>query len=292
MTSGHEEYWSLAQRNNVEAARNAGVHMAFFGEEVGMAKTRWENSIDGTNTTYRTLVCYKESFRGRIDPMDPPICTGAWRDMSYSPPDDGGRPEIALVGSQFAVDAGRNDTMYVDALAGRDRLWRNTSVAALGPGQSASYPQTLGTQWDESPDNGYLPPGLIQMSSSSYYVPDRLNGLAFWARSGYPPPYLLQAFQRRAGVLSWNGAVAMGLGHPPRRRHRLRRSSPTFSRPPSISSLTCRPNPPRCSRDYCAPPPRRTPRRPYLGCSPPQRPTRPAPWPPSAARPSTLAAEW
>ncbi|HUM66373.1 MAG TPA: hypothetical protein PLV32_11025, partial [Chitinophagaceae bacterium] len=39
---GHDEYWSKEQRNNVEAARNAGVHLAFFtGNEVYW-KTRWE----------------------------------------------------------------------------------------------------------------------------------------------------------------------------------------------------------------------------------------------------------
>ncbi len=30
LSVGHDEYWSKEQRNNVEAARNAGVHIAFF----------------------------------------------------------------------------------------------------------------------------------------------------------------------------------------------------------------------------------------------------------------------
>jgi hypothetical protein len=35
MSVGHDEYWSAAQRNNVEAARNAGKHLAFFsGNEI------------------------------------------------------------------------------------------------------------------------------------------------------------------------------------------------------------------------------------------------------------------
>ncbi len=69
LTTGHDEYWSGPQRTNVEAARNAGVNMAFFtGNEV-FWKTRWENSTDGSNTPYRTLVCYKETLANAV--IDP-----------------------------------------------------------------------------------------------------------------------------------------------------------------------------------------------------------------------------
>ena len=59
---GHDEYWSKEHRENVEAARNAGVHIAFFSGNEVYWKTRWENN-DGTED--RTLVCYKEGFLGR-----------------------------------------------------------------------------------------------------------------------------------------------------------------------------------------------------------------------------------
>lgn len=82
---GHDEYWSAGQRTNVETARAAGVSLAFFsGNEVSW-KTRWESSIDGSNTPYRTLVCYKESLAdAKIDPS--PVWTGYWRDPRFSPP--------------------------------------------------------------------------------------------------------------------------------------------------------------------------------------------------------------
>ena len=60
MSVGHDEYWSGPQRANVEAARDAGVNLAFFSGNEGYWKTRWETSIDGSGTTYRTLVTYKE----------------------------------------------------------------------------------------------------------------------------------------------------------------------------------------------------------------------------------------
>ena len=57
------------QRDNVEAAGAAGVNLAFFSGNEIFWKTRWENSIDGSGTPYRTLVTYKETLAGaKIDP--------------------------------------------------------------------------------------------------------------------------------------------------------------------------------------------------------------------------------
>ena len=44
MSSGHDEYWSGGQRANVEAARDAGVNLAFFSGNEVFWKTRWEPS--------------------------------------------------------------------------------------------------------------------------------------------------------------------------------------------------------------------------------------------------------
>ena len=73
LSVGHDEYWSGAQRANVEAARDAGVHLAFFSGNEVFWKTRWETSIDGSGTPHRTLVCYpharllQRNARGRKD---------------------------------------------------------------------------------------------------------------------------------------------------------------------------------------------------------------------------------
>jgi hypothetical protein len=48
---GHDEYWSATQRANMEAARDAGVNLAFFTGNTGFWKTRWEPSADGSSTT-------------------------------------------------------------------------------------------------------------------------------------------------------------------------------------------------------------------------------------------------
>ncbi len=172
MSVGHDEYWSGGQRANVEAARAAGVNLAFFsGNEISW-KTRWEPSMDGTNTPYRTLVCYKETLAGTaIDPMDPPTWTGAWRDPRFSPPADAGRPENALTGTLFAVNEFRNDPITVPQADGKMRFWRNTSIATLAPGQVATLPAgVLGYEWDMDADNGFRPAGLVRLSTTTLSV--------------------------------------------------------------------------------------------------------------------------
>ena len=90
LSVGHDEYWSGQQRTNVEAARDAGVNLAFLSGNEVFWKTRWENSIAGTSTPYRTLVSYKETTAGaNIDPSTQ--ATGTWRDPRFET--DAGRPE-------------------------------------------------------------------------------------------------------------------------------------------------------------------------------------------------------
>jgi hypothetical protein len=173
LSVGHDEYWSGGQRANVEAARAAGVHLAFLSGNELFWKTRWESSIDGTNTPYRTLVTYKESHaNGVIDPADPPTWTGTWWDPRFSPPADGGRPQNALTGQLFTVNRG-SAAITVPSTFASLRFWRNTSVSQLRSGQTTTLATaTLGYEWDEDADNGARPPGVMQLSSTTVAVPE------------------------------------------------------------------------------------------------------------------------
>ncbi len=174
LSVGHDEYWSGPQRTNIQAALAAGVNMAFFSGNEVFWKTRWEPSIDGTSTPYRTLVCYKETLANAvIDPLDPPTWTGTWADPRFSPPADGGLPQNALTGTEFDVNGPGTDnnllSIKVPAAYGQLRFWRNTSIANLGAGQTATLPAgTLGYEWDSDLDNGFRPPGLFDLSSATY----------------------------------------------------------------------------------------------------------------------------
>jgi transcriptional regulator CtsR/regulation of enolase protein 1 (concanavalin A-like superfamily) len=164
---GHDEYWSGQQRANVEALRAAGKNIAFFSGNLMFWRTRWEDSIAGATTPYRTLVCYKETWdNGKSDPS--PEWTGTWRDPRFSPPAiGGGSPENALAGTLFMVDAFRADPITISSAEGKLRFWRNTGLDTLADGTTAQLPAgVLGYEWDEAPDNGFRPGGLIQMSTS------------------------------------------------------------------------------------------------------------------------------
>src|SRR4029077_5228237 len=68
----------------------------------------------------------------------------------------------------FTVNGIRNDAMQVPSADGKMRFWRNTSIASLAAGQTATLPTgVLGTEWDEDLDNGSRPAGIVRMSSTT-----------------------------------------------------------------------------------------------------------------------------
>ncbi|HEY6401326.1 MAG TPA: N,N-dimethylformamidase beta subunit family domain-containing protein, partial [Blastocatellia bacterium] len=171
LSVGHDEYWSGPQRSNVETARDAGVHLAFFSGNIMFWKTRWENGIDASGAPYRTLVCYKETHNNEKIDTEPNVWTGTWRDPRFSPPADGGRPENALIGTIFTVNGNAYDEIRVPEALGKFRFWRNTTVATQSPGQIATVgPLTVGYEWDEDLDNGFRPSGLIRLSTNTVNV--------------------------------------------------------------------------------------------------------------------------
>ncbi len=175
MSVGHDEYWSAASRNKFETARANGVHLAFFSGNEIYWKTRWENSIDGNNTSHRTLVCYKEGTMGenvcgtKCDPLTG-IWTGLWRD-GCSPaygPNDGCRPENELSGHiSWTESSGAIEVPFADKNL---RLWRNTDITSLAAGQKATLTNgTIGYEWDpEMPAyTSSYPTGRITMSQTA-----------------------------------------------------------------------------------------------------------------------------
>lgn len=168
MSVGHDEYWSGTARANVEAARNAGKHLAFFSGNEIYWKTRWEAS---NGETHRTLVCYKEGTQGEnvcngeCDPS--PEWTGLWRDGCNVTSNGGCRPENALSGQISWTEA--SGPITVPATYKNLRFWRNTSVASLSNSSTASFTNgTIGYEWDPEQEeyrNSY-PSGRILLSQT------------------------------------------------------------------------------------------------------------------------------
>lgn len=200
VSCGHDEYWSGPQRTNVTQARDAGVHLAFFSGNEVYWKVRYEPSIDGTSTSHRTLVCYKEGSLGengcgtKCDPS--PQWTGLWRDGC--PPTyvgtDACAPENPLTGQigwDGSIGAIQVPFAYKDL-----RFWRNTGVASLSSGQTATLgQQSLGSEWDWEQFAASYPPRRIKLSST--LLNGRLHHLSLYrADSG--------ALVFGAGTIQWS----------------------------------------------------------------------------------------
>ncbi|MEV4988626.1 DUF4082 domain-containing protein [Pseudarthrobacter sp. LMD1-1-1.1] len=183
LSVGHDEYWSGAQRANVEKARDAGVNMQFLSGNEAYWRTRYEPSkTDGA--AYRTLVSYKETWsNAKIDPSTE--WTGTWRDPRYAAPaNGGGRPENGLTGTMYMSNF-TDLPVTVSAAEGKSRLWRNTSLASLPVGGSAQLaPHTVGYESDEDLDNGFRPAGLVRLSTTTGAVDQYLQDFGNTVKPG------------------------------------------------------------------------------------------------------------
>lgn len=175
MDVGHDEYWTDSQRANVQAAANAGVNLMFLSGNEIYWQTRLAPSIDGTADANRTLTTYKDTHANAvIDPTG--TATGTFMDARFTSSGGmSGIPSNSLTGTVFQVDSDRTDTLTIPYDMTQLRFWRNTSIAATAPGQTASLVQNLlGYEWDSSPDNGFRPSGLVDLSSTTLQVSTNL----------------------------------------------------------------------------------------------------------------------
>ena len=201
LSVGHDEYWSGEQRANVEAARDAGVHLAFFSGNEMFWKTRWEPSSDGSNTAGRTLVAYKDThFDG---PTDPVTWTGTWRDPRFGTAGGAGNPENSVTGQMFLVNSGTTDIVVPSAFK-QLRLWRGTSIANLANGASATLGAGLGTlgyEWDIDADNGFRPPGTFRLSQTNSTSAEIFTDYGSHTSSGQPASHNLTMYKAASGAL-------------------------------------------------------------------------------------------
>jgi hypothetical protein len=94
---GHDEYWSLEMRDQVEAFIAAGGNVAFFSANT----CYWQARIDFGNGR-RIMTCYKETEGKPPDPQrdDPRRVTVRWYEDPVL------RPETALTGVSYRYGAG------------------------------------------------------------------------------------------------------------------------------------------------------------------------------------------
>ncbi|MGH2943366.1 MAG: N,N-dimethylformamidase beta subunit family domain-containing protein, partial [Solirubrobacteraceae bacterium] len=199
ISSGHDEYWSKNQRDNVTAARDAGVNLAFFSGNEMFWKTRYESSIDGSATANRTLVSYKDThFEAQQDPV---AWTGTWRDPRFTTAPNRPTPENALTGQSFIVNSGTS-AITVPFAYKNLRLWRNTTVTSLSSGQSATLgASTLGYEWDVDADNGFRPAGQFRLSSTTVSGLELFTDYGSHTATGGTATHNLTAYRVPSGAL-------------------------------------------------------------------------------------------
>jgi hypothetical protein len=134
---GHDEYWSVPERTNVTAARDAGVNVAFMGANCCFRRIRYQDSPIGAS---REVVCYKTSYTE--DPMygvDNQIVTNDWRE----PPDPD--PESSMTGTLY-----ESNPTNADYVVATPDSW---IYAGTGVQKGSSFPGLVGIEYDRvNPD--------------------------------------------------------------------------------------------------------------------------------------------
>ena len=213
LSVGHDEYWTADQQNNVRAARDAGVNLNFWsGNEVYWA-TELLPSIDGSADPNRTLVTYKTTASGLTNPDG--VWTGLTRD-----PSGGLIPENALTGQMYLVDQDRTTPLHNISVPYEDAqlsIWRNTAVENLQPGETYTTAGAyLGYEWDVNgtsnalANNGYSPPGLIALSSTT--VTTSALSANYLATAGLvtgTPTHNLTLYRAPSGALVFGSGTVM-----------------------------------------------------------------------------------
>jgi hypothetical protein len=221
LSVGHDEYWSGAQRANIEAARDAKVNLQFLTGNEGYWRTRYENSVDGSNTPNRTLVSYKETWGnatnkdgGKIDPSSE--WTGTYRDPRFATVEQGaGQPENALTGTMYMVN--HNElAVTVTGDEGKNRLWRGTDLTGLAATTSVALaPRTVGYESNEDIDNGFRPDGLIRLSTTVGPTPQYLTDYGNTVVEGTTTHHLTM-YKAASGALVFSAAsIQWGWGLDP-----------------------------------------------------------------------------
>lgn len=194
LSVGHDEYWTWHMRDNVEAARDNGVNIAFFGSNVGY----WQIRLDPSSITGdpdRTIICYKNQ---NADPASHSADSSTRRLTTVkfrSHPVD--RPEDALVGVMYETDPVQTDLVISDASS-----W---VFEGTGLKNGDHLPGLLGYEVDRS--FGHAPPGTQTIAHSPYPFrgSTRFSDMTLYATSS-------RSIVFAAGTMQWSwGLVDPGI---------------------------------------------------------------------------------
>lgn len=214
---GHDEYWSLEMRNQVEAFIASGGNACFFSANTCYWQIRFE-AAGGA----RTMVCYKEAEAGHPpdpDRADSSRVTTAW----YAAPVS--RPENSMTGVSYRNGAG----WWVDPVV-PNRRFRGYTVANSshwifsGSGLSDGETFGSGTSVDET-ILGYETDAALLLTGAVPPAPTGADGtptnfivlatadLRDWGPNGQGGYATMGIFRRNGasfttGTVNWAGGLA------------------------------------------------------------------------------------
>ena len=213
------------QRANVEAARAAGVNLAFFSGNEVFWKTRWENSIDGPAPPTAPWSRYKETHaNAKIDPharrLDRHLARPALQPARRRRPARERPHRAAVHGQRRRHDRDpRPRGRRQDALLAQHQR-RHARRRPDGHARPTARSATSGTR---TPTTASAPPGSFRLSTTTVNGAPVLTdyGSTFGTGHGHPPPDPLPApasgaLVFGAGTVQWS----WGLDDQPRPRQR------------------------------------------------------------------------
>lgn len=192
MTIAHDEYWTITQRDALEAARDQGVSLGFFSGNTGYWRVRVGPSSRGVPR--RTMTCYKVAGKDPI--ANAPDTTVRFQDSPFA------RPENALIGVAYRTWSSVPGFPYIVTNA------RHWIYAGTGVKDYDALSNVVGSEWDGVDDNGVSPAGLevvaaeTTISNDGVFVGGEANTTVY-----YPTPTSLVF---AAGTIYWGLGLGQG----------------------------------------------------------------------------------
>jgi hypothetical protein len=197
LSVGHDEYWSKEMFDSAEAARDAGVNLAFFGANDVYWQVRFEPSSSGVPN--RVMVSYKNTpsnSYSTLDPHpDPALRTVRFRDPPVN------RPEQGLMGVTFWSSTARSTKNTAFRVQNSDH-W---IYAGTGLVDGSTVPGIVGYEADAYNCHYPLPQHTSYTLLSSSPLQDvddltkNMNAALYRSPSG--------AWVFAAGTMSWSWAL-------------------------------------------------------------------------------------
>lgn len=163
LSVGHDEYWSMEERNNVQQARDNGINLAFFSANTAYWQVRFDPSSRGQAN--RVMTIYKDtSGIGTGPSLDPIAATNPIAATTLFRSPEVNRPENELLGVGYIGDWGAGNVFN-----GFDYVVSNASdpyYANTGLKNGDKLTGLVGYEWDGLLNNGFAPEGLVVLSRS------------------------------------------------------------------------------------------------------------------------------